>query len=111
MTLHGLEIGVPKGMKIILEERGINTTSFRKEDMQMILRNHEDFQNEKPRIFRFLEGKGHTALFCQHFTRSSIPSKGPGRKVRYIQRLTANTHSLHYALQYQLGLIPSLLKI
>ena len=47
-------ICVPKGMKIILEERGINTDSLHKEDMQMILKNHEDFWNEKSRIIRFL---------------------------------------------------------
>lgn len=51
-------IGVPKGMKIILEERGINTNTLHKEDMQMILRNHDDFRNEKPRIFHFLEQRG-----------------------------------------------------
>ena len=60
-------IGVPKGMKIILEERGINTDSLHKEDMQMILKNHEDFRNEKPRIIRFLEEKGHKALFLPKF--------------------------------------------
>ena len=48
-------LGIPKGMKKVLEERGINTTSLRKEDMQMILRNHKDFHNEKPRIVTFLE--------------------------------------------------------
>ena len=60
-------LGITKGMKKVLEERGINTTSLRKEDMQMILRNHEDFRNEKPRIVTFLEQKGHTALFLPKF--------------------------------------------
>lgn len=60
-------IGLPKGMKIVLEERGINTDSLHKEDMQMILRNHDDFHNEKPRIFHFLEQKGHKAIFLPKF--------------------------------------------
>ena len=60
-------IGVPKGMKIVLEERGINTSSLLKEDMQQILRNHEDFRNEMPRIVHFLEERGHVALFLPKF--------------------------------------------
>ena len=60
-------IDVPKGMKIILEERGINTESLRKEDMQKILRNHDYFRNEKPRIVRYLEQKGHKPIFLPKF--------------------------------------------
>ena len=60
-------LGIPKGMKKVLEKRGINTQSLQKEDMQMILRKHEDFRNEKPRIVTFLEQKGHATLFLPKF--------------------------------------------
>ena len=39
--------GVPKGMKQVLEERGINTQTLKADDMRAILSNHEDFRTEK----------------------------------------------------------------
>ena len=39
--------GVPKGMKQILEERAINTSTLLADDMRKILANHEDFRSEK----------------------------------------------------------------
>ena len=40
-------VGVPKGMKRVLEERGINTATLRGDDMQKILANHDDLKKEK----------------------------------------------------------------
>jgi hypothetical protein len=40
--------GVAKGMKQVLEERGINTQSLVGDQMKLILQNHDDFKNEKP---------------------------------------------------------------
>ena len=40
-------IGIPKGMKIVLEERGINTKGMNADRMREILRSHPDFKNEK----------------------------------------------------------------
>ena len=42
--------GIPKGMQKILEGRGFNSTVLRKikvADMRVILKNHDDFENEK----------------------------------------------------------------
>ena len=50
-------------MKAVLEERGINTQTLKGEQMQTILRNHDDFKNEQLKIIRFLEEKGYRALF------------------------------------------------
>ena len=60
-------IGVPKGMKRVLEERGINTTALRGEDMRKILANHEDFRTEKTILESFLSEKGHIGLFLPKF--------------------------------------------
>ena len=60
-------LGIPKGMKAVLEERGINTQTLKGEQMRTILRNHDDFKNEQPKIIRFLEEKGHRALFLPKF--------------------------------------------
>ena len=59
--------GTPKGMKLVLEERGINTATLIGPQMQVILQNHEDFKNEKPRVITFLENQGHTGLFLPKF--------------------------------------------
>ena len=39
-------LGVAKGMKKVLEERGINTATLKGEQMRTILANHDDFKNE-----------------------------------------------------------------
>ena len=41
------ENGVPKGMKRVLQERGINTATMVTDDMRTVLANHEDFRTEK----------------------------------------------------------------
>ena len=56
-------LGVPKGMRLVLQERGIDTTGLKAEDMREILKGHEDFKEEKPRVLKFLEERGHTAYF------------------------------------------------
>ena len=60
-------IGVAKGMKKVLQERGINTESLNGEQMRIILANHDDFRSEKPKVIRFLVTRGHTALFLPKF--------------------------------------------
>ena len=42
-----MEDGTPKGAAMILEERGINTTPLKLDDMRVILSQHDDFRNEK----------------------------------------------------------------
>lgn len=39
--------GIPKGLKKVLEERGINTKKLTKEKMIAILSSHHDFKYEK----------------------------------------------------------------
>lgn len=60
-------LGIPKGMKQILKERGINADSLNISEMRDILQQHEDFKNEKPKVIQFLESKGHTAYFLPKF--------------------------------------------
>lgn len=55
--------GIPKGMKQILEERGICTDTLKADDMRKILTNHHDFLNEKPRVISFFAAGGHRAFF------------------------------------------------
>ena len=39
--------GVPKGMRKVLEEGGINKTRMNADNMRVVLANHEDFRTEK----------------------------------------------------------------
>ena len=57
-------LGILKGMKQVLKERGVNTDGV---SVSAILRPHEDFTNEKPKVIKFLESKGHTALILPKF--------------------------------------------
>ena len=62
-----LDSGEPKGMKLILEERGINTTNLKGPDVRIILGNHSDFQAEQPRVIQYLTERGHRGLFSPKF--------------------------------------------
>ena len=42
-----LSDGRPKGMKLVLEERGVNTDKMKAADMRRVLGNHHDFKHEK----------------------------------------------------------------
>ena len=40
--------GIPKGMKQVLKERGVNTDGMKAEDIRKVLGSHRDFKYEKP---------------------------------------------------------------
>ena len=53
-------VGIPKGMRRVLEERGVDTRGMKAEDMHAAPSSHQDFTNEKSAIECFLmEEKGH----------------------------------------------------
>ena len=80
-------LGVPKGMRAVLEERGMravleergmNTHHMIADKMREVLSSHPDFKNEKSTIERFLvEERG---LCCPNSTVNSTPSRGYGHK-------------------------------
>lgn len=59
--------GYPKGNEAVLKERGVNTDGVSASVIRDILWTHKDFMNEKPKVIKFLESKGHTALFLPKF--------------------------------------------
>ena len=61
-------LGIPKGMRVILEERGVNTRGMNADKMREVLGRHPDFKNEKSSIERFLEEeKGHIVYMLPKF--------------------------------------------
>ena len=59
--------GRPKGMKLVLQERGINTNHMKAADMRLILGNHEDFKFEKTALEYLIRGNGQRILFIPKF--------------------------------------------
>ena len=61
-------LGVPKDMRVILEERGIGTCHLNAGQMREVLKSHPDFKNEKSTIERFLvEERGHIVYMLPKF--------------------------------------------
>ena len=58
---------VAKGMKIVLEERGISIVGKKGDWMHDTLKKYPDFKNEKSMIEHFLVGKGHIPVFLPKF--------------------------------------------
>ena len=59
------EDGTSKRMKMVLEERGINTSRMNADDMRVVLSYHDDFRNKKTIVEHYLEGRGHIVFFVQ----------------------------------------------
>ena len=59
--------GLPKGMKLVLEERGINTQRIKAKDMRLVLGNHHDFKHEKTALEYFMHERGQRILYLPIF--------------------------------------------
>ena len=46
--------GIPKGLKLVLEERGVETRKMKQEDMIAKLSKFPDFKNERNKVARLL---------------------------------------------------------
>ena len=61
-------LGVPKGLRRVLKEWGVDTRSMKADDMRVALSSHPDFKNEKSLIERFLtEENGHIVYMLPKF--------------------------------------------
>ena len=59
--------GIPKGMKAILEERGVDTAGMRGTDMRKLIKSYPDFQQQKTILEDRVERRGHICLFYPKF--------------------------------------------
>ena len=61
-------LGIPKSLRQVLDERGVDTRGMKAEDMRAALKSHPDFLNEKSSIERYLlEEKGHIIYMLPKF--------------------------------------------
>ena len=58
--------GVPKGMKIILKERGINTMGMNAHDMRQKLKTFDDFKHIKTLLEEYVEDRGHICTYPKY---------------------------------------------
>ena len=58
-----LDDGKPKGMKIVLEERGVDTHGMNAEKMREKLNTYEDFKIQKTILEEYVEHRGHLCLY------------------------------------------------
>ena len=59
--------GTPKGMKMVLEERGVCTQGMVARDMTARLKTYEDFKSSKPILSELIESKGHKCVYIPKF--------------------------------------------
>ena len=59
--------GTPKGLRLVLEERGVNVKGMKLEDMQAKMAMYSDFQDEKSSIERYLHGRGHGCIMLPKY--------------------------------------------
>ncbi len=59
--------GTPKGMKIVLEERGVCTNDMISKDMAKKLKEYNDFKNCKSIICEKIESRGHMCIYIPKF--------------------------------------------
>ena len=73
---------VPKGMKIVLQERGIDTTGMKCKDMRDLLKTFPDFKGQKTILENYIEGRGHICTFYPKFHCELSPIEREGTITR-----------------------------
>ena len=59
--------GLQKGLKSVLEERGVNVKGMKKEDMVKVLEEMRDFKFQKTKVEELILNKGHRVMFIPKF--------------------------------------------
>ena len=59
--------GIQKELKSLLEERGVNITGLKKEDMIKIVEDMRDFKFQKTKVEELILNQGHRAMFIPKF--------------------------------------------
>ena len=55
--------GISKGMKIVLEERGIDTTGMKAKDMMELLKSFPDFKRQPTMLETYIQQRGHICIY------------------------------------------------
>lgn len=60
-------LGVPKGLRAVLQERGVDTSGMNADAMRTALGSHPDFKQQKTRVEDFLHERGHITILLPKF--------------------------------------------
>ena len=71
-------------MRIMLQERGIDTTTMKVADMWLALGSHVDFKNEKTALEHVVQEKQQRAIYLPNFHCELTPLRGFGEKPNVI---------------------------
>ena len=55
--------GIPKGMKIVLQERGVDTTGMNCKDMRELLKTFPDFKGQTTILGDYINRRGHICMY------------------------------------------------
>ena len=55
--------GIPKGMKTVLQERGVDIKGMKAADMRAKLKSYPDFGNSKTLLEELIESRGHICVY------------------------------------------------
>ena len=61
--------GIQKGLKSLLEERGVNTAKLKKDEMIKIVEEMRDFKFQKTKVEELILNKDHRVMFIPKFHR------------------------------------------
>ena len=59
--------GRPKGLKKVLQERGVDTTGMNADKLREVLSKYEDFKNAKRILQKKVEARGHLCVYFPKF--------------------------------------------
>ena len=96
--------GTPKGMKVVLEERGINTAILKADDMRTSFR-FITTSELRGHVEKFILDQGHRVVFLPKFHRELNPLEGSGARQSFTVDSILTTHWLDYVTPYILHLI------
>lgn len=82
---------VPKGMRQVLKERGINTKQMEAEDMHTVLSNHKDFRTEKTVVESFPVDRGQKVSFLPKFDYELNPIERVWGQAKVLTRKYSNS--------------------
>ena len=63
----------PKAMKLVLQERAVDVSAIKAEDMRLELQQMHDFKYEKTKLQRLLATNGYKGIFIPNFIVSLTP--------------------------------------
>lgn len=61
------ENGTPKGMRVVLQERGADTVGMKAKDMRDLLKTFPDFKNQTTKLEDYIKSRGHVCVYYPKF--------------------------------------------